>query len=284
MNTPLLPEAHDALADAVSRAGRSERRAGRSRQRLLLAAAGVVFVAGTATAATTGWNPVLGHRRDGASAGSQPPYAARGVPPQAAKVLGILRRPATAADHGPRVRRLLRGLQRGVTDGVHIDAIRVLTTRNGGVTALIPIDRVGRAHGHTYAPLRNALCLYRTQVSAYRTVRFTVDGKRYRSRSGGFTAGYECQTLHTLTTKGISFSEAGFPRDQPQYSPPQRLTALVPDGVARVRLTVNGGRHITTAVNDNLYEVHLDPTTGQVRSTQWLNAKGTVIRTIAREP
>jgi hypothetical protein len=173
-----------------------------------------------------------------------------------ASYLGILRRPQTDADRGPRVQVVLKLLStRGVT-GVDRDGVRLLAERPDGVTLLIPrmgADLQDARHRSSVQP--EALCLVRSNDRLYRSQGMGDPGPL----SGSMT----CGSVADLCAGRIAFA-----------IPP---AGLVPDGVASVELTLRNGTVLTAEVHNNAYELptsDLLPDDGPIR---WLGAGGSPI-------
>jgi hypothetical protein len=274
----LMPEIHDALARAV--ATRSPRRRWwHPSRRAGLLAIGAVIVSGTAMAATTGWQPILGSPDRGT-----PPLAANaGVPADQLAALAILRRAQTDADRGPLVRRALRLLSRQMINGIHTDAIRVIFHGPRELAVLVPAERVGRyvkGVPSSKTIRRHALCLMSTSYQDARTWKITQHGKPKTIHvPAGYNAwGFTCGALDMLRTSGIQTGTSpdasgglivnGLPR-----RPTIRRVTLVPDGVARVTVRLRHGRSITVPVRDNVYRytIHEFPAS---MGTIWFDAAG----------
>lgn len=274
---PVLPEVHDALARAVA-AGPVRRTRRRPSRRAGLLGLGAVVVSGTALAATGSWHPILGDGERG-----HPQAAVLPVPAGQVAALGVLRRPQNDGDRGPESRAILRLLVRGETNGVHVDGVRVLARHHGGATVLVPAERVGRHDpGYPSTIRRQVLCL---DVSHNLPTRTATISQRGRSRTvrapGGFSAAEGCGDLEALRTTGIGVEipvfgrpvAAPLPHDGGSAFGPARLSVLVPDGVAAVRVRMRGGQTVTARVHDNLYEIDL-PGAGADLGAVWLDAQG----------
>jgi len=161
-----------------------------------------------------------------------PPASHRPVPADQLAAFAILRRPPTAADRSPAVRELLRTVPATEVRGVHIDAVRVLAKRGKYLTLLVPMER------SSIPVMRDALCVLTA----------LPDG-----------TGMTCGTLADLRKHGsIGFTIPAF--------------GLVPDGVARVKVRVRGGRTVTAPVRNNLYV--LDEREFPIQPPVWLDASG----------
>lgn len=271
----------DALAEPDDGTGtRGHRRRWWSSRRLGVLAIGGVIVAGTAIAATIGgWHPLLGSP----DRGPRPLAANTGVPADQRAALAVLRRPQTNADRGPLVEKALRVLDRRTINGIHTDAIRVISHGPRELAVLVPADRVGPHIEGVPASIsiqRHVLCLMATSYSDARTMTITQHGKPKTIR---FPAGYTgwgviCGGLDTLRTTGI---QAGTSPDAsggliinglPKHPALHRVT-LVPDGVARVTVRLRHKRTVTVPVHDNVYRytIHDSPA---YMGTIWFDAAG----------
>jgi hypothetical protein len=247
----LMPEVHDAMRRAVRR---------RRRPRWLrggFAVVGIVVVSGTAAAATGTWRPQLGSPERG-----KPPVAsARTVPAAQAELFAVLRREQTDRDRGPRVHEALKMMSREHINGIHTDGIRVLFENRREIVLLIPVRRVGDPK-FTPSVQRDVLCLW---SSAYQGWGGTcADAKQLRRR--GIQGGTSPDANGGLIT---SAEEARTTR--------VRVTALVPDGVARVAVRVRGGKTITADVHDNVYQ-YLSKGIPINLGVTWFDAGGKRIR------
>ncbi|WP_210491239.1 hypothetical protein [Patulibacter sp. SYSU D01012] len=260
-----LEQAHAVVPDPTQ-----ARRRRPSRRVALLGVAGILAT-GTAVAATAPWSPTLGGDH-----GIEPPgRASRPVPAAQVQALAVLRRPQTDADRSAPVLRALRTVGRYLGTGVHVEGIRILRRHRDRTILLVPLQRVGPPGIGRDRELRDALCVYETDVPGAAGPPGTVT-----TRSGAavplpqHVSGAACGTLADLRRRGIGGTTAG----------------LVPDGVARVRLTARDGETLTAPVRDNYYEL---PVRGRPRGgagtdagterrlrdvsgrpTVWLDARG----------
>jgi hypothetical protein len=267
----LMPEIHDALARAVA-VRRARRR--RSWRAGLVVLGGVVF-AGTAVAATGGWHPILGDDDRG-----HPRESQAAVPADQLALLEVLRREQTGADRGADVRAVLRLLGREEIDGVHTDGVRLLRRHPGGVTVLVPTERVGRHDkGYPSTVRREVLCVMTSNRSRAHTIRITgTDGKTSKRRlPARLGVGVSCGTVRDLRTTGIGASTALGSGEVSVPASSGKVTfiaaKLVPDGVASVVVRLRGGRKVAATVRDNIYEFQtreLPPGWG----VRWLDAHG----------
>ncbi|HEU4977165.1 MAG TPA: hypothetical protein VFT50_18900 [Baekduia sp.] len=201
-------------------AGRRRLRLPRVPRRLGLVVAALVLVGGSALAtATHPWSPSLGDPRMRAGR----PVIAVGSPPAAQlAILGVLRRPATAEDHGPQVRDALRYLGPMGDIGVRTDWIRRLDHSGGAAITLIPVER-WRATTLKVS-IRDALCVFAAEPNG--------DG-------GGKSCWSTRDVLDGHAVAGIG----------------PRLYGLVPDGVATVEVRLADGRVEPSTVTDNFFEL-----------------------------
>lgn len=248
-----------------------------SRRIGLLAVAGVI-VTGTAVAATSGgWRPLLG------SADRPRPLAATSsVPADQLAALAVLRRPQTEADRGPLVQEALRKLSRETINGIHTGAIRVLFRAPREVVVLVPAQRAGpriKSVPSSTSTQRDALYVMAGSYQNARTWKITSGGKPKTIRfPAGYHWGATAGTLQTLRTTGIQTGTSPNPsgglvlNGQPPRSANRRVT-LVPDGVARVRVRLRGGRSITVPVRNNVYRYTIHGVSANL-GTIWFDAAG----------
>jgi hypothetical protein len=274
----LMPEIHDALARAVATRANRRRWWHPSRRGGLLAI-GAIIVSGTAVAATTGWQPILGSPDRGT-----PPLAAKaGVPADQLAALAILRRPQTDADRGPLVQSALRVLTRQTINGIHTDAIRVIFHGPRQLAVLIPAERVGhpvKGVPSSKTIQRHALCLMSTSYQQARTWKFTQHGKpKTIHRPAGYPGwSMSCGGLDMLRTTGLQTGTSPQPsgglivNGRPAHLTINRVT-LVPDGVARVTVRLRHGRSITVPVRDNVYRYTIRDSPASM-GTIWFDAAG----------
>jgi hypothetical protein len=256
----LMPEVHDALADAVAaRAPHRRRRRWRPSRPAALIAVGGLIAGGTALAATTGgWQPVLGSPEHG----PQPRAAGASVPADQLAALSVLRRSPTAADHGPLVREGLSKPDRELMNGIHTDAIRVIFQTAREIAILVPVERFGppgRAHHH-------GLCLLSSSAGS------TPQTAGRRSWGGS------CADLEQLRTSGIAVgtqpnASGGMLVEGRPQDPTIRQVVLVPDGVARVTVRLRHGRSVTVPVRDNVYR-YTTTESPAFMGTLWFDAAG----------
>ena len=257
MTSTLMPEVHDALSHAMAAAPAKRKW---PRRRVGLLAMGAVILGGSAWAATTGWHPTLGDNHRG-----HPQEAHASVPNAQLAALAVLRRPQTNADRVPQVRGVLRLLVRGEINGVHVNDVRVLRHHAGGITLLVPAERVGRHDmGYPSDVHRQVLCVLTTFRGGA------------RQPSG---AGQVCGGLHQLRTTGIGLSTAlgsnRLRKTSAGLLANQFVTdTLVPDGVARVTVRVRGGRTITLPVINNVFQFISRNGPPPYLGTRWFDAHG----------
>jgi hypothetical protein len=228
----LLPEALAGLSAAIQRgavsataaetapaavdASLASRQApARRRPSRRLALVGVlgVLVTGTAVAATAPWSPQLGDDHRG-----HPRSATTPVPAEQRALLQVLRRPQTDADRSAPVRAVLRKLIDRENVGVRTDGVRLLARDRRLTAVLVPVERAGTHDpGYPDATVPDALCVVTMSPdgSGGQTCRSTADVRAGRARTVGY--------------------------------------GLVPDGVARIRLTTKTGELIDVPVTNNFY-------------------------------
>ncbi len=240
------------LVDASARLS-AERR--RRRRRRFAGRGVVVLVAGAPALAATGvWRPPLG---DGESAA--PRITADSPPADQLALLGVLRRPQTAADRSEPTLEALKFIGVGV-DGVRTDSVRLLAA--GGPDkgiVLVPVERYQLRMPTLpadsppelkarFAPRRDGLCLMALD---------RVDG-----------AGVGCFSTQDIRD-GRAWQSLG-----------RRGTFIVPDGVARVRVEHRGGVTVEADVHDNLALYTTPRGLGGWTRVTWLDALGVPTRTI----
>jgi hypothetical protein len=237
------------------------RRRRRRRPVALLAAAGIV-VSGTALAATTGgWYPTLGSP----DRGGQPKAAGAPVPAEQLAALSILRRPPTAADHGPLVREGLRKLDRELMNGIHIDAIRVIFQTPREIAILVPVERFGPRGRAT----RDGLCLLASSAGS-------TPQTRGRRSWGGSCAGFAQLRTSGIATGTQPNASGGMLVEGRPQDPTIREVVLVPDGVARVSVRLRHGRWVTAPVRDNVYR-YTTTEPPAAMGALWFDARGSRI-------
>jgi hypothetical protein len=210
-------------------------------------------VAAPTLAATQPWKPLLGDERRGtpSASGDQPPAG------QLAG-MGVLRRPQTAADRGALAQTALR-LSDDNVDGVRTAAVRLLASPATDAV-LIPVRRFN-LNGSRFiapdapeelkqrmAPKTDGLCLFAPDPSG----------------DGG---GYGCSTWEEVEA-GLLPSSIG-----------PVVYGLVPDGVARVRIDLEGGRQLELGVRDNFYAGRSATARGPL-TTAWIDEDGAVLKTL----
>ena len=185
------------------------------------------------------------------SASRQLPATIPGSPPASlSSILGVLRRPATAADALP------RGTFQSWPPGVYVNAIRRLLSVDGATLYIVP----------TAGPWLRAVpsrCLREQNAALARE----LDGSPQHARSCGGNAGALQHGWLGLT--GVSGPRGG-----------TVWFTLVPDGVAKVTLDFGGAqRDVTLTVTNNGWGT-LQGNLQSLKRTVWRSADGAVIRTI----
>ena len=214
------------------------------------------LVGAPATAATLGWNPFDNPSRDsGRFALGRPSVSNRPPDAELVGMLEVLRRPQTGADRAGVARQLQTRGWFGDVRGVQLDYVRLVDPQRG--IALVPVERFGlsferaaRANPSAAAPdpalFTNAVCVF--------------------DRAGGDTASRPCFTADRIK-RGFAVASGS-----------EYLIGLVPDGVARVRLT-DGERSGEAAVTDNLFVAGGDAPSAPM-AIEWLDARGKTIKRI----
>jgi hypothetical protein len=214
----LLPPVRAQLLDAAerrSKAGRqTEPKRGRPWRRPLRVAGIVIFLAlagGSAAAAAGLWQPVLGRPElDNTPQGvSEAP-----IPRNARDMLGVLRRPQSAADRGSATRALLRHAG-SESSGVRLDSVRLVTLSNGSKVAVFSEEKsVDPASGST--EIAEPVCILLAHGGA-------------------------CASIADIRARGLVVFLG------------RQLLGLVPDGVASVALDYSDGNVLREDVHDNIY-------------------------------
>lgn len=272
-----------ALAEQLAAAAEREatrRAASRRRHRVTaIVATGGLTLGGAAAIAATVWQPELG---DG---GGHPTASASAPPPAQLFHLGVLRRAATAGDHGAQSTYALRFLDPSLR-GVRIDFVRLLgtdPTLSGFV--LMPVQ----AFNVTGRVLPDGLCLFAADSEAGGLSCFST---------AQLFAGQAIVTSSKMTM--IKVAGAAPAGSRPRVTMPDgsagpvRLTTtvgatsfagLVPDGVASVRVTNDLGS-ITVPAHDNFFQARMpadaahaarEPRAADQPTFQWLDASGVAV-------
>jgi hypothetical protein len=227
----VLPQLQAALLAAHDRRERKRR----ARRRTVIALAvlfGVPILGGGALAATGVWAPPLGDHARG-----RPTRGLSGPPHSQLAEMGVLRRPQTAQDRGPEVRKALTFLAAHSVQGVRTNSVRYLGRGlNGRAIVLVPVE-----HYNLGAPG----LLQSLPPSHHRNL-------------GRFQPKHDGLCVITLDSDGAGF--ACFPiayvhSGSATGSLGLQLYLLVPDGVSRVRIRFNSGQVRSGAVHDNLFTV-----------------------------
>lgn len=201
------------------------------RPRIGVLAVGAILVTGTAVAATTPWNPKVG----GDLGDRELSRSQQDVPEAQRTILGVLRREQTDADRNPAVLRALKVTPSTLGSGLRVNGIRLLRAHANRTVLLLPFRRVGPP-GMPAQGFKDGLCLYTADVA---------NPSSTPSGTPGFTSGAGCGSLNDVRRGRLRSTTTG----------------LVPDGVARVRVTLTTGRTLTADVSDNYYELPIDVTT-----------------------
>lgn len=188
-------------------------------RRAAVLSVGVLVAGGTAVAATTPWDPILGNDDVGGHATA----ATTTLPAEQAAALGVLRREQTDADRSAGTRALLNVLGPEQIGGVHTDGIRLLQQDGQDVSILVPTQRADDR--------RNVLCVV------------TRQGPGANSEHGSI--GQRCSTPAEIAD-GRAVGGA-------QYAGELGVGGLVPDGVDRVEIPLTGGPTLTADVHNNYF-------------------------------
>ena len=256
----------------------AHRRRRRPSRRAGLLAVATVIVSGTAVAATSNsWRPLLG-----SADRPRPAIASSGVPADQLAALAVLRRPQTETDRGPLVQAALRKLDRRTINGIHTDAIRVISHGRREVTLLIPAQRFGRrvkGLPSSETIQRDVLYLMSGSYQNARTWKITSGGKPKTVRfPAGYGWGGTYGTLEALRTTGIQTGTSpdgnGLVLDGQTQRVTSRRITLVPDGVARVQVRLRGGRYLTVPVRNNVYRYTVRGPLPPSWGATWYDAAG----------
>ena len=218
-----------------------------SRRRTAGVVLGVLAIAAPAVAATKPWNPVLGDDRRGHPTRSDAQPAG-----DALTSLAVLRRTQTEVDRGPSAERALQQFSTQ-TQGIMTAHVRVLRTTGPAAGAtLVPIrdyQPPGESRSDTGSP---QLCIFVPELDA-------DGGAQYCVASDALAAQLPAELGRTLF-------------------------GLVPDGVSRVRIVLDGGSVSVAGVRDNFYAaVRPRRARGRPVAVTWLGESGAVQRTITPE-
>lgn len=232
-----LPQLQEALLVASDgMVARSRRRAQRFRLGLMTTVA-VAGIGGGAVASQSIWGPAVG-----LDSARSPSVSSAPAPPSQRALLGVLRRPQTAADRSSVSQTALRLTGRRYRN-VRLTEVRVL----GGATTsesvvLIPVGEVAaRSTEARSGTSEDALCL------------FTVDARK--------------------TSAPSCFTERAVRDGTGRVLSGTQLAGVVPDGVSVVRFSVPGRGAFDVPVHDNAYTVLLTRL-GPGSTLAWRRADG----------
>lgn len=262
------------LAAVTSRAqAAAPARPRRRRLRAGLLAFGAIAVTGTALAVTGAWNPQVGNDRRG-----HPTISGSAVPGDQLAHFGVLRRPATDADRGAKVRYALRYLDARSFAGVRTDAVRLVSTEGNGYV-LIPTEEatLGGEAAAAGAPPDNSLCLFAIdstdggglgcwsteQILAGRALLFSM-------KMAPLTAAERAAMQKAAKeAHGKAFSVPGV---RPRTTGEATIAGLVPDGVAAVEA---GAARVRVPVANNFFAAHVtEGGVGSAPYVRWLDGDG----------
>ena len=274
MNRALIPQLqalleHAAQQQTADRAGspRSAHPRARRVRRGALPGSLALLASATALAATHPWSPTLGGPHRGHPTTSTSP-----VPSTELRLLGVLRRPQTAADRAPAVQTTLRFLVAAEQHGV-----RTASIRNLGASPAAP-DRAIIAFSLTHEGLTdgtvpgasNDVCLVFPVLLASQTSTITDAHGQPRTVTtyGGPAAAQSCGNAQQLQQGAI--------RQAAQIGPGLYWFGLVPDGVHTVQIHAATGHTTSVAVHDNFFDALLGTATKPPRGAtfSWLDANG----------
>ncbi|WP_210493693.1 hypothetical protein [Patulibacter sp. SYSU D01012] len=224
-----------------------------------LLTAGAIAVGGTALAATAPWRPQLGNDDVG-----HPTPATSPVPADQRATLGVLRRPQSDADRGPRVRWVLRMASPDVFDGVRVASVRLARPLpHGGSIVVLPVERSGHDDpGYPRSTRRDVVCL---QITSWTTVR----GRP--GLGGGLGSGGTCGNAADIRSGHMMMGA--------QFDGELGVSGLVPDGVRTVEVPLRGGPTLRLPVSDNVYYADMETPRGRFNPVRvrWLDAAGRVV-------
>jgi hypothetical protein len=200
-----------------------------------------------ATATVSGWSPFDDSERSPRL--PAPSSSQQGAAPELAATLGVLRRDQTNADRGVDAKKAARAFSATAGyRGAQLKGIRVLDQDRGIVLipferGPVPLDPQGRpVPGFDPASYTNVACLF--------------------EQSGDGYAGVGCHSADKIRS-GRAISSGS-----------DRVTGLVPDGVASVRLG-RGGRSTEVPVRDNLFVAE---GVDAPRAIEWLADDGSTVQ------
>ena len=200
-----------------------------------------------ATATVAGWSPF--DDADRSPRLPAPSTSQQGAAPELAATLGVLRRDQTDADRGVDTKKAARAFSStGGYRGAQLKGIRVLDPERGIVLipferGPVPLDPQGRPlPGFDPASYTNVACLF--------------------EQSGDGFAGIGCHSADKIRSGRAISSGSG------------RVTGLVPDGVASVRLG-RGAQSTEAAVRDNLFVAE---GADAPRAIEWLAEDGSTVK------
>lgn len=236
---------------------RHDLRRSRAHRRKLAAIGGAVAlaVAAPAVAATGVWRPLLGDQVHEA-----PSAATDDVPAEQRQLLGVLQRPQSDEDRGPKTAYALQSLTAGVA-GVRTAGIRLLRQNAGGhAVVLVPVAQFGLERKAAPAPLQAAptrndgLCLVATDTD--------------RGEPAG--ASFGCYVTDQIRA-GEAIAAIG-----------QQVYGLVPDGVDSVSVRLTGDHVIDATVQDNLFTYTVPARSAtRAENLQWRDGNGSTIKSVA---
>jgi hypothetical protein len=247
-------------ASAIDPAGRPGRRrfgrllANRVARRPTIVVLAAITAGGTAAvAATRPWAPLLGN-----DVGGHPTPSVSAPPSDQLQRLAVLREPQTESDRGSGVQADLRTIG-SQNVGVRTAYVRLLgATSTGAAVALIPTERFSdEAAGPALAGTEDALCVF-------------YPASRPAARFSG--ADYPCWTTPMLL-RGRAVARVADGNIE-------HVFGLVPDGIARVELTLGDGTIVTTAPRANFFDAALPPATSPftaIQATRWFDANGAAV-------
>jgi hypothetical protein len=199
-----------------------------------------------AAATVGGWNPF---DDPGRGPRNPAPTVSQGpIDPGLVQTLGVLRRPQSGADRGAATSRAARAFRGDAFRGAQLQGVRLLDAERGIV--LVPFERTDAPPGAGAVP-------------GFDADRFG-DVACVFERSGDGFSGIGCHTAEKIRAGFAVSSGSG------------RVTGLVPDGVARVRL-IRGDQSTDAPVRNNLFVAE---GADAPRVVEWLRADGSQAKRI----
>jgi hypothetical protein len=271
MNRALIPELQTLLEDAAQQqtagpAGSPRPRRQRLRRGMVPGSLALLASA-TALAATHPWSPTLGGPHRGHPTTSTSP-----IPNTELRLLGVLRRPQTAADRTPAVQATLRFLVAAEQHGVRIASIRNLGTSPatpGHAIIAFSLTHEGLTDGTVPGGSNDVCVVFPVLLASHTSTITDAHGQpRVATTYGGPAAGQSCGNAQQLL-QGTIGEAAHVGRGAYRFG-------LVPDGVHTVQIHAGTGHTTSVAVHDNFFDALLNtgPNAPLGVTFTWLDADG----------